>query len=274
MQENYKVYMHIFPNDKKYIGVTKRALKDRFDNYVKITANDTSSIALIRNGSIEANIEYSLDGVNWQELTTTLNYIYRGQTILLRGNNPNGLSTGQQNYLTIRLNGDLSVSGTVMGLLDNGTGETPYTIPNDYCFYYLFENSEGLTSVSDNFLPATTLTQFCYSGMFSGCTNLKKAPELPAKQTVNSCYRLMFNNCISLKNIVLPATTLGDNCYEYMFRGCKSLFMVKISYTGSFTNSFAEWLIEVPSYGFVYYNGSDTTTGTSGIPTGWVKVTF
>ena len=32
MQENYKVYMHIFPNSKKYIGVTKRALKDRFDN--------------------------------------------------------------------------------------------------------------------------------------------------------------------------------------------------------------------------------------------------
>ena len=32
MEENYKVYMHIFPNGKKYIGVTKRELKDRFDN--------------------------------------------------------------------------------------------------------------------------------------------------------------------------------------------------------------------------------------------------
>lgn len=32
MQENYKVYMHVFPNGKKYIGVTKRALKDRFEN--------------------------------------------------------------------------------------------------------------------------------------------------------------------------------------------------------------------------------------------------
>ena len=32
MNENYKVYMHIFPNGKKYIGITKQTLKDRFDS--------------------------------------------------------------------------------------------------------------------------------------------------------------------------------------------------------------------------------------------------
>lgn len=31
MNDNYKVYMHIFPNGKKYIGITKQSLKDRFD---------------------------------------------------------------------------------------------------------------------------------------------------------------------------------------------------------------------------------------------------
>ena len=32
MNENYKVYMHIFPNGKKYIGITKQSLKERFDS--------------------------------------------------------------------------------------------------------------------------------------------------------------------------------------------------------------------------------------------------
>ena len=32
MKENYKVYMHIFPNGKKYIGITKQSLKERFDS--------------------------------------------------------------------------------------------------------------------------------------------------------------------------------------------------------------------------------------------------
>lgn len=32
MNENYKVYMHTFPNGKKYIGITKQSLKERFDS--------------------------------------------------------------------------------------------------------------------------------------------------------------------------------------------------------------------------------------------------
>lgn len=32
MAENYKVYMHIFPNGKRYIGITKQTLKERFDS--------------------------------------------------------------------------------------------------------------------------------------------------------------------------------------------------------------------------------------------------
>lgn len=31
-ERNYKVYMHISPSGKKYIGITKQSLKKRFDN--------------------------------------------------------------------------------------------------------------------------------------------------------------------------------------------------------------------------------------------------
>ena len=40
------------------------------------------------------------------------------------------------------------------------------------CFYRLFYLSKGITSVSEDFLPATTLTAYCYYGMFSGCSSL------------------------------------------------------------------------------------------------------
>ena len=32
MEDNYKVYMHIFPNNKVYIGITKRNPKYRWNN--------------------------------------------------------------------------------------------------------------------------------------------------------------------------------------------------------------------------------------------------
>ncbi|MCR5608839.1 MAG: InlB B-repeat-containing protein [Lachnospiraceae bacterium] len=48
-------------------------------------------------------------------------------------------------------------------------------------------------------MPATTLTYYCYNGMFKGCTSLEEAPELPATTLANSCYYNMFNNCAGIK---------------------------------------------------------------------------
>ena len=60
-----------------------------------------------------------------------------------------------------------------------------------------------------------------------------------------------------------------------MFYGCNSLNSIKIAYTGNFSGSgvppyaFNEWVYNVSSTGTFYYDGSDTTTGNSAIPTGW-----
>ena len=64
----------------------------------------------------------------------------------------------------------------------------------------------------------------CYRYMFSGCTSLVNAPELPATTLVDYCYENMFSGCTSLVNAPeLPATTLGYGCYRGMFQGCTSL---------------------------------------------------
>ncbi len=73
-------------------------------------------------------------------------------------------------------------------------------------------------------LPATTLTSYCYDGMFNGCTCLTTAPELPATELATGCYNNMFYNCTSLTTAPeLPATTLAQYCYQGMFAGCTSL---------------------------------------------------
>ena len=110
------------------------------------------------------------------------------------------------------------------------------------------------------------------------CKNLKNAPNLPATSLAQECYRGMFYNNELLRIApTLPATTLADGCYRGMFKGCSSLFSVKIAYTGNFadtTDAFSGWLSGTPSYALIYYNGSDTATGSSAIPTGWQKITF
>lgn len=143
------------------------------------------------------------------------------------------------------------VEGNIMSLID-GTGFTTATIMTEpYVFYGLFSNCTGLTSTENLILPATTLTNYCYMNMFSGCTsmgltpfilpatalamhcyqnmfiycnNITQTPILPATTLTTECYRSMFNRCTSLVTPpVLPATSLGAGCYQNMFWGCSGL---------------------------------------------------
>lgn len=79
-------------------------------------------------------------------------------------------------------------------------------------------------------LPATTLTETCYSGMFYHCTSLTAAPELPSTKLAKLCYGSMFDGCTSLEQTAtLPATNLQEACYGSMFYGCTSLKRIKMN---------------------------------------------
>ena len=76
-------------------------------------------------------------------------------------------------------------------------------------------------------LPAETLAESCYQGMFLGCTALSTAPVLSAKTLVEYCYCQMFSGCTALETTpVLPAETLAVGCYYEMFFGCTALSSV------------------------------------------------
>ena len=86
----------------------------------------------------------------------------------------------------------------------------------------MFSVCTKLTSAPE--LPATTLANSCYYGMFSNCTSLTSAPKLPATTLANYCYQNMFVDCTNLTSAPeLPATTLSNFCYQNMFYGCKNL---------------------------------------------------
>ena len=150
--------------------------------------------------------------------------------------------------------------------------ELPATTLATSCYSNMFYNCSLLTQAPE--LPATTLADYCYQNMFYNCSSLTQAPELPATTLANNCYYTMFNNCSSLTSAPsLPATTLANNCYYKMFSSCSNINTITLGYTGNFknapSNAFKDWVYNVASTGTFYYNGPDTTRGTSAIPSGW-----
>ena len=142
-----------------------------------------------------------------------------------------------------------------------------------YAFRYLFSGCTTIVEVSETFLPATTLANYCYHGMFSSCSGLTTAPALPATTLTDYCYYQMFQSCSKLtKAPELPATTLASSCYYYMFFGCIKLNYIKMLATDiSATNCLYYWVSSVASTGtFVKHpNMTSLPTGWSGIPSRW-----
>lgn len=275
-----------------------------YDGLKFIAEQANSTVSYVINGTLpDIDMKYSLDGKQWQTWAAnsdiTLTNI--GDTMYVKGNNPNGLSIDSNRHMNFSMTGTIAAGGNVNSLLDDGDGSTITTIPKVRCFIRLFNNCTALTKAPR--LPATILDSYCYNEMFARCYNMKKGPSiLPAMETVNNCYTRMFDSCTSLEKApqlpattlgvacyafmfvgctilthapYLPATTLGNFCYQGMFSGCTALNYIKIGYTGNFSGDYsASWVQGVSSTGDFYYNGSDTTRGISAIPDGWTVHTF
>ncbi len=180
------------------------------------------------------NIEISRDdGVTWEKIEledhqtgedVVRAHIDANSNIKIRGNNPEGFNQSDVMSVTIGFSGPVSITGSVMSLIDNGKGEK-LTIPCDYCFANLFNNNAKLTSVDDNFLPAIKLKKGCYKWMFNSCTALTKCPKLPATDLSDAphCYHSMFSYTPIKEPPVLPATKLSQGCYFDMFFDCTQM---------------------------------------------------
>ena len=222
-------------------------------DYFTITSTGSTSVGINKTGSPDDIVlEYRKNEGTWTSYTIGSSIsLADGESLQFRsdedGNDTFSQGISSYYYFEATGTGTISASGNIMSLLDRSLErvsipqstfwwlfkscsklvdayelELPATTLADYCYYGMFQSCGNLETAPA--LPATTLTAFCYDHMFSGCTNLTSAPELPATTLNYSCYGNMFNACTSLTSApALSATSLVAFCYDHMFSGCTSL---------------------------------------------------
>lgn len=184
--------------------------------------------------------------------------LVKGNKYLVRGDNPRGwdvYDTSASKYkqaANIKFEGSVYLSGTILSLIDNGTGKmeasdtSTWELPNR-CFSSIFKGSDGIINVNGIFLPSEHLGEYCYNGMFRDCINLVVPPYL-------------------------PATTVKFGCYNNLYNGCSSLQLVYLGYSGTRADNpscFDYWVDDIYYSGKFYYNGTDDA-GNFGFPIHWI----
>ena len=197
---------------------------------------NTVSVKNKKNVSYQTNytptLEYSTDKNTWNtitfdwtsgEHTTELPVkLNTGEKMYFR-NDTRKFSGSNFNYISFSPSVSSNVGGDIR-TLSNYLDVDNETKPQEYMFFYLFENNKFIVDASNLRLSYTTLVYNCYSSMFSGCTSLQTAPTLPSTTLESYCYSGMFSGCKKLTTApALPATTLKSYCYNSMFEDCSSL---------------------------------------------------
>lgn len=172
--------------------------------------------------------EYSVGGGKWTRFTSTISYenavAFGGAkgNLRLRGKSSKGTAVSDTNYSTISFGNTTAVSctGDIRTLIDYKSYASANTENARFC--YLFSGCTALSTAPE--LPAMTLADHCYYGMFADCSSLTQAPQLPAQTLKDRCYSNMFAGCSSLTTAPeLSSMTLDVYCYSQMFQSCTSL---------------------------------------------------
>lgn len=165
----------------------------------------------------DITLYYSKNGGAWTEIhsttPTTLSCL-SGDKFRFKGINDaiSPMVDTEQTSNTFRFtSGDFKVYGNIMSVLfgDNFKTATLTTGTNDYAFKDLFNqlniNNNSLTDVENLILP-DVLTPHCFRAMFQ-YSNISSAPKLPATTLVDYCYYGMFYYCRNLRYIKCSATS-------------------------------------------------------------------
>lgn len=246
------------------------------------------------------NLQYSIDeGNTWESMPNKGVTIDANEYILLKkGIDIYQTRAAQQGKIgTFVVTKNFKALGNLYCLITDDFNED--TVINEdtptEIFKDLFANCTTLQSVPKNFLFAKRIVPGIYESMFSRCTSLIDAPDLPATLSATieqgDCYLGMFNQCTNLVN----GPTISLNLYELgiyatytfasMFNGCTNLKSIKFNGGGSLQNNdigfgtadglFSNWVNGVTATGKLtvtnnsYYNIFKDYKNVHGIPQNW-----
>lgn len=191
----------------------KRGAAPSVNGYMYLeAAQANSTVSMLSNLEPAPDLEYSTDGVTWNEWqhtnvdgnhafdTITLGAV--GDKVYFRGDNPNGLAlftegTEDIAFSKFVLTGAIKAGGNVMSLLDKTMQLTE--IPQ-YGFTALFAIT-GIGVVPALLTPpsmdtVTSVGAYGCANMYMRCTHLTSAANLPSLTTIgdNGC-SVMYNEC-------------------------------------------------------------------------------
>jgi len=245
--------------DLPSVSLIKDNYEVRYDNlnptpqldyfYVENAYNGTNNIKFTIYWSEEEytvpNFSYSFDKETWYGYTIdtditlsinqkvyfrgnneSINSIYYGETVLSASNEVNlggwiG-SLASESFEPINIPSLESIFMDVPVVDASNLDLSTYITLTEYSYAYIFSGCSSLIAAPE--IPILNLANRCYSDMFKDCTSLTEAPELPATTLANYCYSGMFEGCTSLTvSPELHAITLANYCYSRMFKDCTSL---------------------------------------------------
>ena len=219
---------------------------DTYENkYLTFEVLEDSEFGIIDNEF--EGMQYSTDnGTTWSTLNNgeTTQTIKAGGKVLWKG-----YITPLSSIGTFTATGKFNVYGNVTSLrLSDNFRNGNYTIIQKIAgLRFLFTNNHHIIDAANMILPINTMYASCYESMFSGCTSLTTAPELPATELASNCYRNMFSGCKKLNHITMLATDITAT-------NCLYNWVTNVSESGTFVK-------DESCYGIEY--------GNSGIPSGW-----
>ena len=168
--------------------------------YVTFKANGEQKFMMnAANNYTITGLQYSVNNGKWQDVVKGKGVTFGGThgDLRLRGTNTNGtaINASQNSNITFtNRTVNVACTGDIRTLLNWEKYKTVDTKNAKFC--YLFDGCSVLTSAPE--LPATTLAEDCYHGMFWYCTFLESAPDVPATALMKVCYYLLFGYCDKL----------------------------------------------------------------------------
>lgn len=290
------------------------------DYFTIESTQDSNSITAVKSSSTKnPTIYYSLNnGSTWSNQTLssgtiTFGTINTGDKIIFKSTD-SAFASDWNKYIRFNGSKNFKVYGNIMSLTngDNFASNSSFQQDSTFVFCGLFYGTTTLVDASNLILPATTLVNSCYNGMFRGCSNLVNGPKLlPALDVPSDAYSSMFEGCVKLvEGPEMYATTVSGNTalnrmfcmsrsstvtsamtkspilriadpnyytntYQQLFSGNGNITEVTILAQG--TNlSFANWLANTNSNGGVIRKLSTTTlvSGGNGVPSNWTTETY